>query len=68
MKRKTLSQSQSQQEFEERIRKLQAQIERLQKISKQGYHYEEIWVAASTIKAHKRRGYWATRATNKRPR
>ncbi len=45
--------------FRDKITELLERAKRLQTLEAKGYRYEKVWIKATTVKAHRRRGYHA---------
>lgn len=45
--------------FEEKIKELQQQLERLRERQRTGWRYRKTWIKPTTVKKHRRSGYYA---------
>lgn len=53
--------------FNDRIQELLDQAARLWEMEANGYRYERVRVKPTTVKQHKRSGYWAMRPMKRKP-
>ena len=52
--------------FDRRIRELEEVIARLRKREREGWRYKKTWVKPTTVKKHRRAGYYAMLPVKKR--
>jgi hypothetical protein len=45
--------------FEKKIQELEKAIERLKRRRTEGWRYRKTWIKSTTVKAHRRNGYYA---------